>query len=148
MIHWILQDVIAWVESGWDDGHYVNLLDISENKVSEIEDAKYFRYFTGWDSKLITKKSEEYKACPDNSVPLCIMPDRSLIVWLSSYDENIGCLLKVSLDETITTLTYDNSYLYPHISQDCTKFAFIDAEQDHMVITDKIKLLQLCIPVR
>lgn len=153
-LNWMLQDSTAWVESGWDDGHSVSILDINERKVQELGEAGYIKYITGRAPDIIFKKDEnvweifgynyEYSSCPAESIPLCQMPDSSLMFWQSNLDEKHGRLYKVTSRNSSSILTHDNNILYPYVSHGGSKLVFVaDAEESFFLITDIITLFSM-----
>lgn len=149
-LNWVLQDSTAWVESGWDDGHSISILDINEREVQELGEAGYIKYITGRAPDIIFRKDEnlweilgynyEYRSCPAESFPLCRMPDGNLVFFQSNLDEKNVRLYKVTSRDSATILTHDDNIFYPHASQNGSKLVFVDSDENFILLTDIITL--------
>ncbi len=155
-LHWVVQDNVAWIDSGWDDGHYVSLLDINTSAVQELGGMGYNIYLSGRNPRIIWRQMDntwrvydiqlknytEYQEGSDqNIMPLSLLPDDRLLFWKSTMEDGRkSSLLAVSSDSHTLILTEDNSFLYPRISPDGSGMAFIDSDGGFLITVDAMML--------
>lgn len=154
-LHWALQDSIAWIDSGWDDGHFVGTLDLSSNRIGDLGEADFSKYLTGREPRLIKHVDKnqwnvydiqqnhyiEYLSCPDQGKPLGLLPDNTLLFWQTDNDKS-SSLIAMPHYEDALILAQDTNLLYPVVSDDSTRFAFIDSNGYYFVLTDSMMIFK------
>ncbi len=157
-LFWALQDSIAWIYSGWDDGHFFSILDLSDDTIEELGETYDSLYFPGREPQLIKKIKtsqwnvsniqqtlySDYTSCPEQGVPIGLLPDETLLFWQTGVAQ-FSTLLAVPPYEEASIITHDDRYLYPVVSNYGSRFAFIDSNEDFIIFTDAWKLLELTI---
>lgn len=155
-VHWLIQDRLAWIESGWDDGHFANILDLSDNS---IEDLGEFYYqpsmpISGAEPRLIKSidqnqwrvydavqnRGYEYLSSPYQGQPVGMLPDQTLLLLQTEEDFSLSSLIAVPRDDQAYILAqYENS-IYPYVNEDSTRFAFMNPNESLFIFTDAMDL--------
>lgn len=155
---WLVQDSLLWIESGYDDGHYADLLDLNTNEYTEIGDGAYNRIQRGQGTHLILSGDGQWNVTDTDQMysssfqlpegqecwdytPLCCISYNKLLCWQNSYSDKSGKLLLFRRDEPTPVLLSKNvGYWYPEVSLDGSRLALIDSNEDFFILVDTLSL--------
>jgi WD40 repeat protein len=160
---WLIRDELAWIESGWDDGHYAELLDLNSFKLTELGDASgnsyqindkqiylsqydylsSFNLFNRNMEPIGVFTSEKYDQLWHNRV-LSLVPDGRLIYMEINQSENKNKIMLSFLNgRKFEQLAVFEGLYYPVTSQDGAKTALVDTDENYFIIIEPKSLLGL-----
>ncbi|MHB1485537.1 MAG: hypothetical protein ACYCYI_12875 [Saccharofermentanales bacterium] len=156
-ISWILKDDLVWLESGYDDGHYVKVLDLNPRMVTdfgELPDKSYiskentisfivYKNDTGY--RLLDQNMNETGVFATSSTQkqapgpaLSVISGDKLIYFLNNPSNTDGALMLSYLNQNkFIQLSVFSGRLYPFASRDGSKIALVGDS------SAKIKLIDL-----
>jgi Tol biopolymer transport system component len=153
---WLIIDKMAWVESGWDDGHYLNLLDLDSSKLTEFgegdgisyqinnRELNFFVLSNGKGFTLFDRNLKELGVFPVmnndqqwSNTALGLLSDGRLLYWATSQYQKHNAIILSTLNQQKITQTFAVEGLYyAKASTDGSKIALVNDQGFNLTIFD------------
>ncbi|NJD01222.1 MAG: hypothetical protein FIA99_01175 [Ruminiclostridium sp.] len=159
---WIMNDKLVWIRSGWDDGHYAEYLNYDTRTLIELgEDisnyyqsslgVSFFRFYDSGNCEMLDQNLDseglfnlEREENGWYNVFLSLVPDGNLLYLRVNLTELKGMVMLSHMNENsyLQLSEYEN-YIYPKVTEDGTKIAFLGDNEDSIIIVNSSELAAL-----
>lgn len=155
---WIIRDELVFIESGWDDGHYLSILNTKTSLLTNFGDNKTLSYIpVNGEIKFITSDLDNRtkgfelldrnltklgvfavdKDSQSSRTPLLLLPDNSLLYLKSNNSLQNGAVMITYLNENrfVQSSVFEEA-LYPFISENGSQIALINDSGKNLILID------------